>query len=760
MIQRFVDRNCQAIFKYPLFYLCVLLFLTGIASYYYVTLPTVTSLESLLFEEDPDLLFYEELKEQFGDNVTLVVGFSAADVFSPNILEYISEQTTKIEELKDVDEVISLSNVENIIGSDNDFIVQPLLKHFPSNREEQENLRKNALDSSLIREALVNPDSQSTLFLIIPTNNVNSPASDAKLVSDVKRIFAAAQEKWPEIEPRYAGGIQTRLSLTQSTNRDMMTFMPLTYLFLIVLVFIILRNPWLVFLAIINVSLCLVWTLATLNFIGGSMGPMTSILPPLMMALAVSDSIHIFTGFLRKNRVKTPVLDTMKETLNTLTIPCFLTSLTTAIGFLSLVISDVPPIRDFGLAAAIGMMLEFTLSMTIIPLGIYFLRHRSTIKQTSSASSTNFHTQLTTFSNALPKYSSWLLRGSLLLIAFSLIATTFLQVETNLLEFFKKNSPIYQDALFVDQRLGGTETLEVSIRTNNPDQLLNTTTLQAIEKVEQFLNHQEIVSHVSSINDYLREMNKAFHNDDPQWFRIPDSRELAAQYLLLYDGKDIENVLDPAHQWTHIAARINVHSSIQIKKLIEDLQTYITNDIQATGLEIRLSGQALIANKLIDYIISSQIKSLALAFVLIFIVMFKIFKSFKLGLISIIPNSLPILFNFAIMGVTGIPLNSATAIIAAVAIGIAVDDTIHLIHAYQEKKNNDLETVESLKKAIVEKGVPLIATSLILSGAFGILLLSNFVPTIQFGLLVMLIMLFAILSDLLILPCLLLKYDS
>jgi len=759
MIQRFVEKNCQVIFKYPLLYLSLLVLFTGISGYYYVTLPTETSLESLLFEKDPDLLFYEELKEQFGDNVTLVVGFSAPDVFSPDILEYISEQTTKIEELSDVKEVISLSNVENIIGSDNDFIVQPLLDHFPENQKEQDSLRKRAQDSSLIRGALVNPDSQTTLFLIMPTNDVNSPASDARLVAQVKKIFVAAQEKWPEIEPHYAGGIQTRLSLTQSTNRDMMIFMPLTYLFLIILVFIVLRNPWLVLLTIINVSLCLIWTLATLNLIGGSMGPMTSILPPLMMALAVSDSIHIFTGFLRKDRIKTSVLDVMRETLNTLTMPCFLTSLTTAIGFLSLVISDVPPIRHFGLAAAIGMMLEFTLSMTIIPLGIYFLRNRATINQAPLSSSTHFQAQLITFSNALPKYSRRLLRGSLFIVALSLIATTFLQVETNLLKFFKKDSQIYQDAVFVDQRLGGTETLEVSIRTDTPDQLLNTTTLKAIEQVEQFLSNQEIVSHVSSINDFLREMNKAFHNNDPQWFKLPDSRELAAQYLLLYDGKDIENVLDPAHQWTHVAARINVHSSIKIKKLIKDLKTYIDNNIQTTGLDIRLSGQALIANKLIDYIIRSQVESLALAFVLIFIVMFKVFKSFKLGVISIIPNSLPILFNFAIMGVTGIPLNSATAIIAAVAIGIAVDDTIHFIHAYQEKKDMGMSTEESIKDAIVQKGVPLISTSLILSGAFGILLLSHFVPTIQFGLLVALIMLFAILSDLLILPCLLLKYD-
>ena len=177
------------------------------------------------------------------------------------------------------------------------------------------------------------------------------------------------------------------------------------------------------------------------------------------------------------------------------------------------------------------------------------------------------------------------------------------------------------------------------------------------------------------------------------------------------------------------------------------------------NIDIRLSGQTLISNKLIDYIISSQVESLALAFLLIFLIMLSIFRSIKIGIISLIPNGLPILFNFAIMGATGIPLNSATAVIAAVAIGIAVDDTIHFLHSYLEHKQLEMDTANALKHAIVQKGIPLITTSLIMAGGFCILLTSSFVPTIQFGLLVSLIMVFAILSDLLILPCLLLKFD-
>jgi predicted RND superfamily exporter protein len=255
-------------------------------------------------------------------------------------------------------------------------------------------------------------------------------------------------------------------------------------------------------------------------------------------------------------------------------------------------------------------------------------------------------------------------------------------------------------------------------------------------------------------------MNKAFHNEDEQHFTLPASRAMAAQYLLLYEGDEIDNFIDSQRQWTRISARITEHNSSVVAGHIENLDKYLEELTGGTQFEARITGKTLIANKLISFIVNSQVQSLSLAFVLVFIVMFSIFKSWKLGLISIIPNILPILLNFAIMGIFDIPLNSATAIIAAVAIGIAVDDTIHFICQYQMQRTNGETVVGAIQDSIVEKGVPILVTSLIMTGGFGILLFGSFVPTIQFGLLSALIMLFAVISDLVVLPALLLSADS
>lgn len=760
MIKKLVGKNCDLIFLHPFLYLTVLVLLTGFFGYYYATLPTETSVESLIIDDDPDLVFYETFKEQFGEDEILIIGFSAEDVFEPEVIRFVIEQTQRLQELDGVADVLSLANVDDFIGSDNDFIVQPLLEQPPSDREEREALRQRALASRLIRDNLVNPASTATLFLVRPASQPENPAFDEQLVSRIEESFRALEPPWPEFEYHIAGWLATDVNLSRFMNRDLMVFMPLTFTLLIVLVSLALRNRWSILLAMINVSVCLIWTLAFLNLIGGAISPITSILPPLIMALAVSDSIHIFNKFLKQDRHQIPLTEVMKQTLVSLAVPCFLTSFTTAIGFASLAVSDVPPIRHFGLAAAGGMMAEFVLSMTLIPLGLYFLRHKIGLKGPSLQSRSLLHSRLERFAAKLPALRTQILWGSALLILLSLYGASSIKVETNLLEYFKKSSHVYQDSQFIDRMLGGVETIEVSLLAPQADLLLEPQALELLQLIEDYLQRQPIVSQVTSIGTFLREMNKAFHQEDEAYATLPDSRAMTAQYLLLYDGDEIDNFIDHQRRWARISARITEHSSSAVDEYIGNLQSYLDEITAETPYQARVTGKTLIANKLISFIVNSQVQSLSLAFMLIFLLMFAIFRSFKLGLLAMVPNFLPILFNFAVMGFCGIPLNSATAIIAAVAIGIAVDDTIHFICEYQYQRSLRQGVGEAVQLAVVNKGAPIITTSLIMTGGFGILLCASFVPTIQFGFLSALIMLFAVISDLLVLPGLLLKFDA
>lgn len=760
MIRRFVDKNCRAIVTYPLIYLLAMVLLSGVFTWLYLTLPTETSVESLIISDDPDLIFYQSFKEQFGEDEFLVVGFSAPDVFDPAILSYISEQTQRLEHFSEVEDVVSLSNVEDFRGFEDDFIVEPLLLEMPQTAQEQEDLRQRASANSLIYGHLVNSTSTDTLILIRPAKQLNDPGFDERLVSKVERLFSQTPPPFAEFSWHIAGWLVTDVNMSRFMTRDMLTFMPLTFILLVVLVGLALRNLWATVLAIVNVCVCLVWTLAFLHLFGGAMSPITSILPPLIMALAVADSIHVFNAFLKQDRRHEPLPEVMRRALVPLALPCFLTSFTTAIGFASLSVSQVPPIRHFGLAAAVGMISEFFLTMTLIPLGIYFLRHKKGLQTASMEKNSILYKPLQLFARRLPPYRRVIVCLSVVLIVVSLVFTLNIRVETNLLEYFKRDSSVRAASRFIDTQLGGVETLEISLTAQKEGALLEPEALRMVEKVEQFLKQQEIVTEVTSVNNFFREMNKAFHNEDPAWFVLPESRAMAAQYLLLYDGDDLGYLLNEERNWTRITARITEHNSSRVAHNIAAAQNFLDDLTQGTPYAARVTGKTLMSNKLISFIVSTQIQSLGLAFLLIFLLMLRIFRSWKLGVIALIPNIIPVLLNFAVMGAFGVPLNSATAIIAAVAIGIAVDDTIHFICNYQNLRQSDETVVAAVRHTLVQKGHPIVTTSLIMAGAFAVLMFGSFVPTIQFGFLCSLIMVFAVVADLVVLPAIFLTLES
>jgi predicted RND superfamily exporter protein len=751
-----VNKYCDILFKYPKSILSIIIIITIGCAFLYSKLPVETSVESLIMEDDPDLIFYNTYKEQFGEDEFLVIAFSDPDLFTPSFLKLIQNLTEEFEAIEEVKEVTSLTNVENIIGSENDFVVEPLVEEVPDNPAAIEIIKQRALNNPLIKGNILSGDANTALFVIRTQTHPEDETYDARLINKIKQVIENKQKRFMPEKFHLAGWLVTDVNMSGYMNKDLARFMPLTYLFITGLLFFLLRNFWAVFLSIINVSICLLWTMAVLYMTGGAISPMTAILPPLIMALTVSDSIHIFTEFLKTDRSETELPLLMRKTIQHLSVPCFLTSFTTAVGFASLYISDIPPIRHFGLAAASGMMIEFFLSMSIIPIGICFLRNSKSLKKASSRHSTWIYRITSKIAQLIPKAKFFICGVSILLIALSIWGALNLKVETNLIEYFRKSSPVYQDAMFVDKNAGGVNTLEVSFQGKETDTFLMPKNLETMETVAQYLRNMPEIEQVTSINDFLKQMNKSFHNENPDYYKLPDSKNMTAQYLLLYGGDELYNFIDTEYRWARLSARVTEHSSTKLKVYIENLNEFIKENLNNSGLEIRITGKTYLVNKLVKSIVDSQVKSLSLAFLIIFGVLFIVFRSFSIGLISIIPNTLPILFNLGLMGIVGIPLNTATAIISAVAIGIAVDDTIHFLNQYQLERKKGSSINNACIASIEKKGVPIITTSLILIVAFGILVFSSFVPTAQFGFLSAVIMLFAIISDLLILPTVLL----
>ncbi len=752
MIANLVEKHCRNIFTHPWLYLALLLFLTGIAGYFYATLPIETSVESLIIDNDPDLLFYEEFKEQFGEDEVLIVGFKHDKIISPEILSFIKEKTRQLETIPEIKEVVSLTNVEDLLGTENDFIVRPLVEKIPESLKALKEIKARTSLNPLINGNIISTDGTAALFLLRTKAHPDDEGYDLRLIEQTKEILS--NDNPFNIDFHFAGWLVTDVSMSGYMNRDMAFFMPLTYILIAGLLWLFLRNIICVAISLVTVSIALVWTMALLNLSGGAMSPMTSTLPPLIMALVVSDCIHIFCKFLRQERnADLPKL--LQNNLKSLVLPCFLTSLTTAIGFLSLTLSSIPPIRHFGLAAAGGMIAEFGLAMTIIPLAIYGLRNNKYLLKNGPRQSSRQERLIQWWADNFQLYKRGVLITTFIALIISIFGFSRLTVETNLLEYFKTGSEIRTSAAFTDHNLGGANTIEISIRADKIDYFRDPANLLTILKISDYFSQQPMVSKATSINNFLMQMNQAFHNDAPEFNKLPENRALLSQYLLLYDGEEMNYFINEDYNWARLSFRITEHSSKKLEKHLLDLKSFINRNFAVKNLDIRITGKTQLANKLINSIVESQIKSLAAAFLIIFLILFLVFKSLKLGLLSIIPNTLPLIFNFGIMGLMDIPLNTATAIISAIAIGIAVDDTIHFITEYQNGRKNGLNQTAATAAALKHKGEAMLTTSIVLIGSFAILCFSSFVPTVQFGFLCSVIMLTALVSDIVILPALL-----
>ncbi len=726
--------------------LFILLFTAG-SIWSCLHLPIVTSTDAII-PRDKEWRFYEEFRQQFGADDAVAVALAAPDVFSPSVLRYIQRLTSEFEKIEGIEDVLSLTNVEDIEGGEEDFIVKPLIgEEIPEDPKILDTLKKHALKNPLIIGNLVSRDFKTTLILLRTAYRGEDLGFEGRLIKRIRAVLKQAPPP-PGIEFHLSGWPVINVNIASYMNRDLLIFIPTTFVFLCLLVFYFLRSLRAMVIIGLVLDLSLAGAMAALKWVGGALSPMTSILAPLIMALALADGVHVVTTYFKKMAsTKDPsettyyVLETVSETWR----PCFLTSLTTAIGFASLMVSHVPSIRQFGAAAAIGMFIEYFLTFTLL---VFFLPWIGRGKRGTPPSRLLVEP-------IVKSYPSWT-KAALVLFSIATLVSLYglskIRVDSDVVEYFHSSTPVHQDAVFIDKHLGGVQTIEISLQAQKSD-FLNPELLAKIDQVANRLRKDPLFSEVISPAEFFKLMNRAFHADNQRFYILPKRRDLLAQYLLLYGGTELEHFLDQDQTWARISARTPVHSSEQLNHKMRELYTYLGQVFKDGGVQYRITGKTYLVNRVVDEIVRSQTESLSIAAVLIFGLMFVVLRSLKIGFLSVPPNVFPILANLGFMGLVGIPLNTATATISAVAIGIAVDDTIHFLVRYQEARKN-LDPIEAVREALRSKGLAAITTSLVLVIGFCILLVSRFIPTVQFGLLCAIVMIWALLADLFLLPAL------
>jgi len=603
----------------------------------------------------------------------------------------------------------------------------------------------------------------------------------AGILKDQARID---KDKGLTIEYHLAGGPVFASHYINYVERDSGIFLPLTMLVIIAFLLLIYRNIRGALLPVAIVVISVIWTFGLMGILGYSITLVSTILYPLVLVIGLAVVIHILNQYYEevsnyhknenniintyfnegkpaslRNGYKKEKLLIIQRAVSHIFAPCFWTSVTTSIGFASLGVSKVVPIAQTGLMASWGVMATFFVAIILTPIMLIILPIQQKPKRRI------FHSNL--LSRILKSGAAFngrfykpVLIFSILLLILTTYAATKVKAETNLREYFKKESPIHLAHSFLEEKLAGVTTIEFAIDGKQKDSLKNPAVLRAIEKFQEKILQREAVSKTTSISDLVKMMNQAMGDGKMENFRIPDTRQGVSQLLILFEQDTaLSSMVDFNYSYTYISARFQNMGSGEIRALVEEIMADAPAIFSGVDVNVKPMGATWLAVLLEKYIIEGQIKSFALAMSVISIFMFIFLRSFSLGMAALLPNILPIFLTLGFMGLAKIPINLATCMVPSIAIGIAVDDTIHFLNRYKRERKSSKNTFEACEKVMTTTGQAIVLTSVILFAGFSVLLMSSFVPNIYFGALTAFTMASALFGDLVLLPGFLINFN-
>ena len=778
-----MSRQYKLIFS--LFAVLIIIF----SSFYIGNFRIDASSDTLVSQNDKDFKFFKYYQEIFPTKNNLVVAIKSSKIIDKNLLNEIEVLSNKIEKLPEVSSVFNINKApilflnntslqdlsnndyETIINTD--YSINDVLEEFknsPIYSSQIINEKKNitSIIIFLKPDQKVN-DLKKNKTEYIADNTYYKKKSEIdknrnELITKIRTILNKSNKDYIY----YLGGVEMISNdVISFVKKDIILFSALVLSLVILILFIIFKQlKWV--LTILLSSLFSVYTMIGFSgFINFEVTAVSANFLSLMFILSVSMNIHVLNNYLGSNN---SLFLTMKEMF----WPCFYTFLTTVVAFLSLLISDIKPIIDFGIIMIISLIVVLITAFTVLPLLISFFSKNQTKENYKYA-------LLEIFIDYSSKFKKQILIVNFLFFLISIFGIFNLNVENSFIKYFKKNTEIYQGMRLIDKELGGTTPLDIILQINNDfitsdnnseieleddiefeedifsDELFNNENvwftdekITIIEKIHKYLENRPEIGKVISIYsliDVANQINKnklssfelsVLYNEIPNEYK----EDLIAPYL-----NTDENMIK-------IFSRVKDSEEINRSNLIKEIKDHIEDSYNNIN-EFKINGLLVLYNNMLSSLFTSQIKSLGFVLLSIFLMFIILFKSIKLSIAGIIPNILASTFILGLIGLFKIPLDIMTITIAAISIGIAVDNTIHYLYRYKINKTNDLNLINSIKLSHLNVGKAVLITSITISGGFLILCFSNFVPTMIFGLFTSLAMIFAMIGVLITLPSIL-----
>jgi predicted RND superfamily exporter protein len=701
--------------------------------------------------DDPVYRDYERLRDEFGGSRTLIIAIkadSADRLFSRPTLDFIRQVTGDIERVDTVDRVASFSTATTVeaLERGDGIDVRPLLEQ--GGTQTPEDVRRRALKDDLIRGDLVSDDGTVTAIVV----SFDEARIDKVRAGVIQQIHNLVDPRLPEgVRAYYNGSLEISETYNRITLANQRVFTPPIFIITLIAVYVAFRSWRKMLLTIVAIGISVLWTLGLYALLGYTYNVLTSMLVPLVVVLAIADDVHIMQRWDEERRHASAEAS-FKRTVAHLAAPLLAASGTTALGMLSLATSPVVAVQSFGVGSAVGIMVDFMISLVFVPTALSLMKPE-TAETPHEKYLIEPMRRIAMFSTRRPGLVLVLTAAIGLLAA---LGIRHLRVDTNHINFFSASHPLGQSARVIDNQLSGIYSFQILLE-GPPDSLGTPDNLERMNRLANDLRQLPDVKKVRSVADYVRRVNKELNDGDPAADVIPSDPAAVAQELFVFtlgsEGRrELERVVTSDYSKAQIDVKLRSMSSDVVLELIDRSHALASAAFAGTGVTPTTTGAGRLFSTLDHYLVESQISSFGTAFFTVFGVIFIVFRSFRFGFLTIAPNLLPVLAVLGAMGFLGISVNIATVMVASVALGIVDDDTIHFINRYRRDVAAGASTDEAIESATVHEGRASLTTAVINSLAFGVLLLSEYKPTAWFGGLLGLTMAVAFLAEVFILP--------
>ena len=695
-----------------------------------------TNLDKYMPQDHPAFVYSDLAEEWFDIKDGIIIAIENPNgIYNSGTLKKVKDLTKALGKFKEINknDVTSLTTAENIIGTEESLEVNSFFKKVPKSEAKLKRLQKDVTANDMVYGRLVSIDEKVTVIIAEIGDDVFSQEFYHHILEVVK------QYEGPE-KIHVAGRPIVEGTMAYLGPKDMKKMVPIVLLVIVLVLWVILRSIKSTIFTMLVVIFSTIWAFGLMAAFNIPVYAVSTMIPVMLIAIGVADGIHLYSHlhlFLLKN----PNAGKKEATMDMLAgmwKPVVMTSVTTGVGFISLVTSQIYPIKYFGLFTAFGVVAAMLLSLVIIPAGlmIFGLPKWKKAEEKTNSDKANFSYS---FAEKVVKYKYVTLISTAVIIIESLTGISKVWINSSFLEKFEKDSEIVLTDKFINENFGGTSTLNVILEGKDENILKDPIVLEMIDKLQNEVEQLEIVGNSFSLADYLKRMNKVLHADDPAYDTIPASSDLIAQFLLLYemsgDPDNLWKVVDYKYKKANLTFQLKSDNSKAINSAIAIIKKHVPG-FHEKDVAIKYAGSGYKALVFTDLILEGQIISLIMSLVIVIVLLALMFKNISLGFIGAIPIIITAIISFGLMGLFNIPLNTTTALVSSIAIGIGIDYAVHFIERY---KINALETGDkdlTIRMTMHHSGRAIIFNAIVVIAGFLVLLASVFPPNRFLGALV------------------------